>query len=250
MPPVKTRTGYAKHEPYPLNQVPRAVVEKIARQLVYWKTVGHADIGGDDFAHIFAKSIGGKALGSPLGIADVIWNGCCWSVKTVQDVHPHALEVGAKNSRRAKTVRLIAGRNSPVYSAGVTDPFSDVQATGGIVLEIYNSRVNEAKEHHKDVRMVVFVRNMRTQKFTIFERAVVPFAINNYQWKLNRNDNFEGREGNRHAFSWQPHGSQFTILEPLPRSPMRFSIAHSPEVLRMDDILRAVNYQPDWVEYI
>ena len=250
MPPAKIRSGYKKHEPYPLNQFPVSIIEGFAKRIVHLKAVGHADMSGDIFCQMFADTVSGQAYGNPLGVADVAWNGCAWSVKTVKNSHPHRFEVGGTENSKRKRIRLISGRNSPHYSAGITDPIADVQATGNAVLDIYNSRVDEAREEHDDVRLLVFIRNMVTQEFTVFERTLTPLAVNDYQWSLNNQGNLEGRTDNNHVFTWQPHGSQFTIIEPIPDSATRFRINRQPPMLQMTHVLRLARFEQNWVEII
>ena len=150
MPQVKTRSGYQKREPYPLNQFPAAVVEEIGKRFVHHMAVSPYDISGDDFSRMFADAIQGKALDKPLGVVDVDWNGCGWSVKTVKHKQPFTKDM----------VRLISGRNDPNYSADISDPLADIQATGRVVIEIYNSRINEAREQYGDLRLLVLVRDL------------------------------------------------------------------------------------------
>ena len=240
MPPVKTRGSVQVHEPYPLNQFSQQVIETICKKIVYLKAVGNTDITGDQFSLIFAESIGGILHDSPLGLVDVSWNGCGWSVKTVKHNKPFD----------CKHVRLISGRNSPVYSSGINDPFHDVPATGRSVLEIYNARIGAAHWKNKDMRMVVLVRNMKTREFLLYERSIKPYPPNNYEWHFNQNKNLEGYEGERHAFTWQPHGSQFTIKDPVPAGATRFRITHEPAKLSMQDVLRATHFQSDWVQIL
>ena len=83
---------------------------------------------------------------------------------TVKQKQPHSVQ----------SVRLISGRNSPIYSSGISDPLSDVRLTGQSVLDIYNNRVNKAKRDQGDMRLVVFVRYMVAQEFTLFERPIYP----------------------------------------------------------------------------
>lgn len=195
---------------------------------------------GDQFSRIVADSIDGQSYSKPIGIADVSWNGCCWSVKTVQNKLPH----------EAKQVRLISGRNSPTYSSGIDNPFEDVQGTGASVLNIYNQRINKAKWDHDDCRMVVLIRHMGAQEFTIFERPIVQFIPNDYRWEVNKRKNLEGFLGDAHMFTWQPHGSQFTIIENVPASATRFRIKRQPAMLEMIHVLRLVKFKPDWVEIL
>ena len=88
--------------PHPLGELPPSLAVEIGKRIVHRLAVGHADITGDDFGGIFAASIGGEHRGKPLGVADVTWEGCAWSVKTVQDPHPFT----------QTTIRTISGRNS------------------------------------------------------------------------------------------------------------------------------------------
>jgi len=196
-------------------------------------------MSGDQFSRIFADSISGDEFSKPLGVADVAWNGCCWSVKTVKHSKPHTVS----------HCRLISGRNSPAYSAGISDFRADLQRTGRAVLEVYNSRINEAREQHDDVRLVVLIRNMQTLKFTLFERPLVPIVVNNYVWELNKRNNLIGIEGQHIAFTWQPHGSQFTIHEPIPRSATRFYIKKQPPILELEQVIKLTGFRPNWVQY-
>ncbi len=197
-------------------------------------------MSGDQFSRIFSDSIGGMSYGKPVGIADVSWNGCCWSVKTVQHNKPH----------EATKIRLIAGRNSPVYSSGIDNPFDDIQQTGSSVLNIYNERINKAKWDHDDTRLVVLIRHMGAQEFTMFERPITPFIAADYEWTLNPNNNLVGFLGDVPMFTWQPHGSQFTIHENIPASATRFRINRNPGMLEMIHVLRLVRFKPDWVEIL
>ena len=197
-------------------------------------------MSGDMFSRIFSDSISGQSFESPIGIADVAWNGCCWSVKTVQAANPHNVQL----------VRLISGRNSPIYSSGITDPLKDIAATGQSVLDIYNNRIEKAEWDHDDIRLVVLIRNMKTQDFTLFERPISRFVVNNYRWEVNQNGNLIGFDNGNQVFTWQPHGSQFTIREPVPPGAVRFRIIKEPGMLEMKHVLRLVRFKPDWVEIL
>jgi len=249
MPPLKIRGGAVrKHEPFPLNQFKQPQIEAICKGIVHLKATGNLkatgtnDISGDQSSAIFAHAIGGQSFGKPLGIADVAWNGCGWSVKTVKAARPFERD----------HVRLISGRNNPFHSCGedFSDPLKDVQATGQAVIEIYNARIDQAKWDHDDMRMLVLVRNMTTQEFVLFERPIAPFVVNDYTWHRNDNNNLEGHMGERHAFTWQPHGSQFTIIEPIPPGATRFRIKREPPKLLMNDVLKMIDFEPDWVEIL
>ncbi len=227
--------------PYPLGEIPRETVITVGKHIVHRMAVGHANITGDDFGGIFAKAIGGDHRSSPLGIADVVCNGCAWSVKTVQSANPFT----------STALRLISGRNSPDYSLGISDPRADIVATGRAVLSIWNSRINEALGEHDDLRVAVLVRNMAAREFVLFEDEAMRYIPDNYRWKVNNYDNLEGFEiatGAR-LFTWQPHGSQFTIHRTVPPVASKFRITANIPIVEFQHILRLARYRDEWIEF-
>jgi len=231
-----------RSSPYPLGELPASLAVEIGKHIVHRLAVGQADITGDDFGTIFAKSINGNHRGKPLGIADVTWESCAWSIKTVQD----------KNPFTQTRVRVISGRNSPVYSSDIKDPFADIQATGSAILGVWNARVNESLNEHDDLRIFIMVRNMSTLEFTLIEFEAVRFVAANYSWELNAKRNFQGydRATKVHCFTWQPHGSQFTILHHVPASAYRFRIKKRPGMIEERHVLNLIHFQDDWIEAV
>ncbi len=172
-------------------------------------------------------------------IADVEWESCAWSVKTVQDKSPFT----------QTSIRVISGRNSPVYSSGVENPFADIQATGKAVLKVWNARVNESLNEHDDLRIFIMVRNMSTLEFTLMEIEPVRFVPSEYTWKKNKNGNllaFDDRA--EHRFTWQPHGSQFTVIHHIPASAYRFRIIKRPGMLAEEQVLRLSRFDESWIQ--
>lgn len=229
-----------RRSPYPLGEIPHSVAVEIGKHIVHRLAVGNANITGDDFGGIFASAISGEHRGKPLGIADVLWNGCAWSVKTVQDARPFTKRI----------VRVISGRNSPIYSAGIQDVFADVQATGRAVLSVWNARVDEAATQHDDLRIIVMIRNMATLEFTLFEFEGIRYVASHYDWRLNKERNFEGydKQTSAHHFTWQPSGSQFTILHSVPESAYRFRINRTVPVIEEQHVLQLIRFNDDWIE--
>jgi hypothetical protein len=228
-----------RNAPYDLGELPPSLAVSIGRDIVHRLAVGFANITGDDFGGIFANAIGGVHRAKPQGIADVTWNDCAWSVKTVQSPKPFT----------QKIVRLITGRNSVGYSAGINDAFADVQATGAAVLNVWNARLNESLNQHDDLRIFVIVRNMSKLEFTLFEYEAVRYVPANYEWTVNPKNNFEGvdKVTGIHVFTWQPHGSQFTVLHHVPPSAYRFRIKKTPTILEEKHVLQLVRFSDDWI---
>jgi hypothetical protein len=210
----------------------------IGKWIVYSFAIGKADISGEDWGDIFAKSIDADHLSKPVGLADVVKEGLSWSVKSVKNSKPHS----------CSGIRIISGRNSPDYSYGIQNPHDDPQATGTAVLGIWNERVNIALDNFDRLRSAILIRNFDTFDFTLFEDETSRFATNEYRWEVNKNGNLEGynRTSNDHKFTWQPHGSQFTIMHVVPASAVRFSVQRPP-VLNFNDTLDQVGFDPSWI---
>lgn len=241
-PPKLRGSSPARKGLYPLGEFPDDMAVNLSRQFVHRLAVGHANITGDDFGEIFATAISGTHYNSPLGVTDVVWENCSWSVKTVQATKPF----------EQPTVRLISGRNSPDYSYGISDPRKDLAMTGQAVLNIWNERVNQSLNDHDDLRVAVLVRNMDTLEFTLFEYEAGRYIPRDYEWRLNRRGNLEGYEidNGEHRFTWQPHGAQFTVIKHVPGSAYKFRIIRHPGLLEAQHVLNLVRFKESWVERV
>ena len=225
---------------YPLNVIPPEIITKIGGYLVYLLYIGRKDVSGSDWGDAFADSIGGIHLDSPIGIADVVLDKGCWSAKTVKTKDPFSIS----------NVRLISGRCSPDYSYGITDPHKDVQKTGEAVLSIWNERINIATDHYNSVRTAILVRSYDCLSYRLFEEETQRFRTTDYHWEVNSNGNLIGLDRNeRVCFTWQPHGSQFTIHTEVPDSAIKFQIKQPPSISKAD-VLKVVEFDESWVQIV
>lgn len=229
-------------EPYPINEIPDNIVRLIGKKLVYMLCVGRKDLTGDDWGNVFAEAISGEHLQSPIGIADVVYDKMAWSMKTVKTSNPHRTEA---------SVRLISGRCSPDYSYGITDPHEDIEKTGRAVLNIWNERVNIAQDYYNPLRTSVLVRSNDLLSYTLFEEENHRYVANQYRWEENKNGNLIGidLETGDIRFTWQPHGSQFTIHTRVPQNAVKFKIKQPP-TLDVEETLRQIHYDDNWVEIL
>ena len=227
-------------EPYPLNEIPEEVIKKIGRKFVYMLCVGYKDLTGDDWGNVFAEAIGGEHLQKPVGIADVVFEKMAWSMKTVKKDNPHNTNL---------SLRLISGSCSPDYSYNISDPHKDIEATGRAVLNIWNERVNIAQDYYNPLRTSILVRSEDLLTYSLFEEENHRFVASNYRWEENRNGNLEGFniESGEKCFTWQPHGSQFTIHTNFPANVVKFRIKQPPK-LDVEETLKQIEYSDDWVE--
>lgn len=228
-------------EPYPINEMPESLVTDIAGSIVYLQYVGRKDMTGDDFGDAFARAVNGVHLSSPVGIADVVLDKMAWSMKTVKSNAPFSM----------KRVRLISGRCSPDYSYGINNPHEDLDKTGRAVLNIWNERVNIAQDYYNPVRTAVLIRDAELSQFVIFEEENHRFVANNYRWEVNKNGNLIGidKETGEHCFTWQPHGSQFTIITKVPDAALRFEVKHPP-IINQKKVLDSLKFDSSWVHFV
>lgn len=228
-------------ELYPINEIPENIVVDIGSYLIYLLYIGRKDITGSDWGDAFADAVDGTHLDSPVGIADVVKNKLAWSVKTVKNTNPFTCE----------NVRLISGRCSPDYSYGITDPHKDIQQTGRAVLGIWNERVNIAQDSYSQVRTAVLVRSNDLLSYSLFEEENKRFRTSDYVWEVNANGNLIGKhiETDRTCFTWQPHGSQFTIHTQVPKSAVKFRVKNPPS-LSKPAVLDAIKFDKSWVEIL
>lgn len=150
-----------------------------------------------------------------------------------------------------RIVRLIRGRCSPGYSYNISDPHKDIDATGRAVLNIWNERVNIAQDYYNPLRTSILIRSEDMLSFTLFEEENHRYAASSYRWEENKDNNLEGFdiETGEKKFTWQPHGSQFTIHTRIPKNAVRFKVKQPP-ILDVEETLRQINYDDSWVEIL
>jgi hypothetical protein len=237
-PKLRNNKGKKAYELYPLGQIPDDVIYSIGKWMTYYFAMGKSDIDGEDWGDIFAKAVDGGHMNSPVGLADVVYEGMAWSVKSVKAGRPFETE----------KIRVISGRCSPDYSYDIADPHEDVQKTGAAVLGIWNERINIAKENYEPLRTGILLRNFNKLEFLLFEKETERFITKDYIWKENKNGNLEGFDASseKHLFTWQPHGSQFTIIYDIPASSKKFNIKR-PKVLDFEKTMENIGFDNSWV---
>jgi len=226
--------------PWSIGKIPDRIIYAIGRQIVHGVVLGKQDITGNEFGDMFADAVGGTHYSSPLGLVDVASGKTGWSVKTIKNNNPE----------RMRRARLISGRNSPDYSFGLSDPRENISATGESVLSIWNSRLNAARQAHDDVRVLVLIRNMQTRTFVLFEEEMTRYVPDDFEWKLNSSNNLQGHKktDDKHCFTWQPHGGQFTVIRDIPGSTRYFRIARDIPYIRPRELDAMINYSDAWIK--
>lgn len=206
----KLRTVTGVKEPYPLGSFPDKFVHSVAGQISAAIAVGRTDIEGKDWEKIFAEAIGAEWQPSVVGLDDILMPNisAAWGAKTVKNPKPF----------KAKKIRLISGRNSPTYSYDVSDIRArPPEELGALVTEIWNERVAALYKKYKTLRTVILLKGPALKEISIFEIPTVRYNPEEYEWKWNKNKNLVACDKHgANRFTWQPHGSQFTIHEDVP----------------------------------
>ncbi len=236
----KLRTVNKSVPPYPLNRFPTDFPFSLGKEIVYLlATKGKASLEGSEWEEIFANCIGADWKPSNVGLDDVVLGNTAWGAKTVK----------ATNPETQKKIRLISGRNSIVYSFGeVIDTSVDPNLPGIQVLEIWNERVSAVREKFKNLRTVVLIKSNDLSVVKVFEFDTIRYEPELYYWEWNKNHNLVGfkKSTKYHCFTWQPHGSQFTIHEDVPKDRMIIKIRKPPS-LDKGQVLESLNFTNDWI---
>lgn len=241
----RLRTVNKTTAPYDINKFPNQFIDTFAREIVYMMATKQAmSIEGNEWEQVFSNCVGAKWKPSNVGLDDVVLGNCCWGAKTVF--------AGSKNIAKQKNVRLVSGRNSPTFSFGVDKITSENPNTiGEMVLDIWNERVSAVRQIYKFVRTVVLVKAKDFSEYLIFELDTVRYDAELYDFIWNRNNNLEGysKKTKEHVFTWQPSGSQFTIIENIPDERVHIQVKR-PEIVDKDTILEVVNFDESWYKVL
>jgi hypothetical protein len=237
----KLRTVEKYQPPYPLNKFPEHFTVNLGREVIYLLASRGKDarLEGQDWEEIFARLIGAEWKPSNVGLDDVVLEQTAWGAKTVKNPKPSTV---------AK-VRLISGRNSPVYSFGDKEiSRCEPNELGEKILAIWNERVAGIRKLYRHVRTVVLIKSNDLLELAAFEFDTIMYPTDQYWWQWNERNNLEGytKTDERHLFTWQPHGSQFTIIENVPEERLAVRIKEPP-LLDRDEVLRSIKFDPSWI---
>ena len=239
----KLRTVNKSVSAFPLNEFPKDFPFLLGKELIYLlATKGKPELEGSDWENIFANCIGAEWKPSNVGLDDVVLGNTAWCAKSVKSTNPST----------QKRVRLISGRNSPIYSFGEhIDTNTKPELIGKFVLDIWNERVSAIREKFKHLRTVVLMKSNDLSEICVFEFETIRYENELYDWEWNKNNNLIGldKKTNEHRFTWQPHGSQFTIIEDVPEKSLIIRIKQ-PNQLDKEQILQSLGFDKSWITIV
>ena len=236
--------GVDKYSPdYPLGQFPSGFAMELGKELIYLlATRNPPTLEGSDWEQIFARCVGAQWAPSNVGLDDVQLHQMAWSAKTVKN----------KNPFKVKRIRLVSGRNSPDYSFDIENVHTeDPNLLGEMILGIWNARITEVRKRFATTRTVVLIKGEDLSTVSVFEEEALKFLPEDYEWDWNERGNLEGylKGTDSKKFTWQPHGSQFTVTTNVPANRMKIRIRRPP-VFDRDEVLTQLKFDPSWVEIV
>ena len=240
----KLRTVEKYKPPYSLNKFPNNFALDLGREVVYLLASRgkKARLEGSDWEEIFARLIGAKWKPSNVGLDDIVLEQTAWGAKTVKNRKPSTVS----------KIRLISGRNSPVYSFG-DKKISKVAPNqlGEKILAIWNERVAGIRKLYRHTRTVVLIKSDDLLELATFEFDTIMYPVEQFWWQWNERNNLEGfhKSTDQHIFTWQPHGSQFTIIENVPEKRLAIKIKEPPQLDR-DEVLQSIKFDKSWVQIL
>lgn len=233
-----------KYSPdYPLGQFPAGFALELGKEVIYLlATRQPPTLEGSDWEQIFARCVGAQWKPSNVGLDDVQLHQMAWSAKTVKN----------KNPFDVKHIRLISGRNSPDYSFDVANVHTeDPNSLGAMVLGIWNARITDVRKKFETTRTVVLIKGDDLSTVSVFEEEALKFLPEEYEWEWNQKGNLEGyiKGTDVKKFTWQPHGSQFTIITRVPENRLKLRIKRPP-LLNREDVLTQLKFDASWIEVV
>ena len=202
-------------------------------------TKSQPSLEGSEWEQVFAHAIAGEWKPSSVGLDDIVKGNCAWGAKSVKNSSPFTVSL----------VRLISGRNNPEYSFGYIEDSDD--GIGRQVLGIWNERVDQIRNRYAHARNVVLIKGSDWTEFSIFELETLRFQPELFEWRRNRQNNLEGYDigTNDHRFTWQRHGSQFTIIEQVPSTRLKLKI-RLPPPFEVERFLDSIGFDSSWVQIV
>jgi hypothetical protein len=237
----KLRSAEKVPPPYPIGQFPTNFALSIGKDIIYTiATKRNPTIEGNEWERIFAKAIEAEWHPSNIGLDDIQLGNCAWGAKTVKAINPWNTE----------KVRLISGRNSPSFSYGqYVVKESDPNSIGEKVLEIWNHRVESLRQKYRHLRTIVLIKSKDLLKLTVFETETIRYDPELYYWSWNVRNNLEGFRNDQHHFTWQPHGSQFTIIEKVPEKKLSIELK-KPKQINVEQLLDVLGVDNTWIKVV
>jgi hypothetical protein len=127
---------------------------------------------------------------------------------------------------------------------------ADPNRLGAMILEAWNKSLTIVCGFDEE-RFSVLFAGKDSSSAVFFEVPIIPFEPSEYDWDWNEDDGLDGyvKGTGVQRFSWQPHGSQFTVISRVPDNRLKLRIRR-PQLLDRDSVLKQLKFDPSWVEIV
>lgn len=111
--------------------------------------------------------------------------------------------------------------------------------------------MTDVRKKFATTRTVVLIKGEDLTSVSVFEEEACKFLPEDYEWEWNQKGNLEGyvKGTDIKKFTWQPHGSQFTVITKVPEGRLKLRIRQPPHLDR-EGVLRQLKFDPSWIEIV
>lgn len=216
---------------------------RLARGMVFHLLRAMGDSVSDaDWAGLFVEAMETGVRNDEFG-----WCGICRG-----EAYYRTVSVWNPCPHQVKHVRLISGRNSLDYSFDIENVHTeDPNQLGEMVLGIWNARITDVRKKFATTRTVVLIKGEDLSMVSVFEEEALKYLPEEYEWEWNQRGNLEGyvKGTDIKKFTWQPHGSQFTITTNVSDNRLKIRIRHPP-LFDRESVLAQLKFDPSWIEIV
>ena len=136
------------------------------------------------------------------------------------------------------------------FDKAVSECAADPSKLGAMILGAWNKSLSIICGFDEE-RFSVLFAGMDSPCAVFFEVPIIPFEFSEYDWDWNEDDGLDGyvKGTGVQRFTWQPHGSQFTITTAIPDNRLKLRIRQPPRLDR-EEVLTQLKFDPSWVEIV
>jgi hypothetical protein len=235
---------------HPFNEISNEFIYEFAKKIISKKSVGIDRIEGKAFEKFICEIFKTKWKGSNDGLIDAEIQNVGFSVKSLLFNFPLA-----KKDGNHKVFRVCIGRCSPIFfnDSYIGKNNTSPKEAAKIILSIWNERLLKAKNKCKEFRSITILKSEDLEHWCIFETKPSIYNVDSFSWnwstrknKGKLTTNLEGINGEI-KLTWQPHGSQFSLTQPVPKNNRVFTIKNH-QIISETAILKSVGFNSNWIK--
>lgn len=204
--------------------------KRIIAEDVYYKRFLGDDYIWSDFEDTVARCMHGTRKKSNTGLTDIYNNITAWSAKTLRKKHPFS----------DNPVDIISGRIDirKLYKIDNLKEYSP-HDLAKMILDMWNSRVNEAKAKYNDIRTIILLRSYDLKTVSFYEEETSIYNVDDYDWIWTKDGIIYGMDkvSNTVKLKWYPSGNHFRIISIPPKNRINLEIDYNKRIIDVKKII-------------